>query len=85
MLCNNQVPSTKQNEKLIMAIVRYFNEMSSFPEMNDFFRKNMMPMFSLIVVPNISLTEDDVAEYEDEPETYIKNDLEESDTDTRKR
>lgn len=68
-----------------MAIVRYFNEISSFPDLHDFFKTNMLPMFQLIIVPNISLTEDDTNEYEDEPDTYIKNDLEESDTDTRKR
>jgi len=45
----------------------------------------MVPLFELIVVPNISITEDDIDEYESEPETYIRNDLEESDTDTRRR
>ena len=45
----------------------------------------MIPLFQLIIIPNISITEEDVEEYEFEPETYIKNDLEESDTDTRRR
>ena len=45
----------------------------------------MVPLFELIILPNITLTEDDVDEYEMEPETYIRNDLEESDTDTRRR
>jgi len=45
----------------------------------------MVPLFELIILPNISLTEDDLDEYEMEPETYIRNDLEESDTDTRRR
>lgn len=45
----------------------------------------MIPLFQLIILPNISITEDDVDEYNDEPETYIRNDLEESDTDTRRR
>lgn len=39
----------------------------------------------MIIVPNISITEDDIDEYEMEPDTYIRNDLEESDTDTRRR
>ena len=45
----------------------------------------MIPLFQLIVLPNISITEEDIEEYNDEPETYIRNDLEESDTDTRRR
>lgn len=45
----------------------------------------MLSLFSLLVVPNISITEDDMNEYEDEPDTYVRNDLEESDTETRRR
>jgi len=41
--------------------------------------------FELLVLPFISITQEDVDEYECEPETYIKNDLEESDADTRRR
>ena len=45
----------------------------------------MLSLFSLLVLPNISLTPEDIDEYEEEPETYLKNDLEESDVDTRRR
>lgn len=45
----------------------------------------MIPLFSLIAIPNIAITDDDIYEYEGEPDSYIKNDLEESDTDTRRR
>lgn len=45
----------------------------------------MITLFSLIIVPNISITEDDLEEYEFEPESYVRNDLEESDTETRRR
>ena len=37
------------------------------------------------MLPNISITKEDEDEYEDEPQTYIKNDLEESDLETRRR
>ena len=50
-----------------------------------FFKTNMLSLFSLLVLPNISLTPEDIDEYEEEPETYLKNDLEESDVDTRRR
>jgi hypothetical protein len=79
------VPSNKQNEKLIQAIIRYLNEMSSYPELEQFFKTNMITIFSMIVVPNISITEEDTEEYEMEPDSYIRNDLEESDSETRRR
>ena len=45
----------------------------------------MISLFSLLIVPNISINEDDIEEYEGEPEQYVRNDLEESDTETRRR
>lgn len=39
----------------------------------------------MLVLPNISLTQQDLEEYEDEPAVFIKNDLEESDVETRRR
>jgi hypothetical protein len=59
--------------------------MSSYPDLHEFFKTNMISLFGLIVVPNISITDDDLEEYEMEPESYIRNDLEESDTETRRR
>lgn len=59
--------------------------MSGYPDLASIFKENMMNLFLLIIVPNISLTKDDLEEYEDEPETYIRNDLEESDSETRRR
>ena len=45
----------------------------------------MLQIFTSIIIPNISITEDDLEEYEFEPEKFIQNDLEESDTESRKR
>jgi len=42
-------------------------------------------LFNVLVLPNISITEEDIDEYEDDPQAYIKNDLEESDQETRRR
>ena len=39
----------------------------------------------MLVLPNISITEQDLEEYEFEPQQYIKSDLEESDAETRRR
>lgn len=59
--------------------------MSTYPELSDFFKTNMISLFALMIVPNISITDDDLEEYEVDAESYIRNDLEESDTETRKR
>lgn len=85
MISNNKVPATKQNDKLIQAIIRYLNEMATYPSLNEFYKINMMPLFQMIILPNISLTSDDIEEYQDDPDAFIRNDLEESDTETRRR
>lgn len=85
MVLNGQVSASKQNEKLVQVVIRYLSEMSTFPDLVEFFRGIMLQLFTLLIVPNISITEDDLEEYEMEPEQYIKNDLEESDTETRRR
>ncbi len=59
--------------------------MATFNELADFFKVNMIQLFSILIVPNISINEDDMEEYEFEPESYVRNDLEESDTETRRR
>ena len=46
---------------------------------------NLMKIFDILILPNISITPDDKDEFEDDPDAYIRNDLEESDTETRRR
>jgi len=85
MVLNGQVAASKQNEKLIQVVIKYLSEMSSFQNLHPFFKANMLQLFTLLIVPNISITADDFEEYEYEPETYVRNDLEESDSETRRR
>lgn len=85
MVLSRQVPSNKANEKLIHSIIRYLNEMSTYGNLANFFKENMANLFELIILPNISITQEDIDEYEDDPDAYVRNDLEESDTDTRRR
>jgi len=44
-----------------------------------------MSIYTVLVEPNISITQEDIDEFQDEPQTFIKNDLEESDSETRRR
>ena len=85
MVLNKWALASKQNERLIQNLIKYLSEMSNYPDLSMFFKENMMNLFTLIIVPNISITEDDLEEYEFEPDTYVKNDLEESDSETRRR
>ena len=38
-----------------------------------------------MVLPNISVTPEDIEEYDDDPDAYIRNDLEESEQETRRK
>ena len=60
-------------------------EITLMPGKTVFIKNNLMKIFDLLILPNISITEDDFNEYEDDPDAYIRNDLEESDTETRRR
>lgn len=42
-------------------------------------------LFSQLLYPNIVVTENDIEQFENSPDTYISNDLEEGDTETRRR
>ena len=55
------------------------------PNYKDFIKQNLETLLQVLVIPNISVTEQDLEEYEYEPAQYIKNDLEESDAETRRR
>lgn len=44
-----------------------------------------MKIFDILILPNISITAEDMDEYDDDPDAYIRNDLEESDLETRRR
>ena len=85
MVLNKWVTATKQNERLIQNVIKYLSEMSNYPDSAEFFKSNMLNLFQLIIVPNISITDDDLEEYEFEPDSYVRNDLEESDAETRRR
>ena len=43
--------------------------MASYPDLASFFKINMLSIFTLLILPNISITEDDFDDYENEPES----------------
>jgi len=56
MIIAGKAAPSKQNEKLIYAIIRYLTELSSGSKYAEFFKTNMQGIFLSIVIPNISLT-----------------------------
>jgi ribosomal protein S17E len=81
----NKVQATKSCGKLVRATVRYVGEYANFQSKQEFIKNNLMKIFDILILPNISITPEDMDEYEDDPDAYIRNDLEESDLETRRR
>lgn len=85
MIEQNKVKPSKESEKLVRITVKYVGEVSNLPSKQPFIKMNLIKIFDILILPNISITEEDMDEYEDSPDAYIKNDLEESDAETRRR
>jgi len=81
----NKVTANKDNEKLVRVTVRFLGEVCNMPSRHAFIKMNLLKIFDILILPNISITEEDQDEFEDSPDAYIKNDLEESDAETRRR
>ncbi len=45
MVTHKHAAACKQNEKLIQAIIRYLSEMSTYPDLTEFFKSNMLSLF----------------------------------------
>jgi exportin-2 (importin alpha re-exporter) len=72
----------KENSKLTASIIKYLHTMVNVPDLAHVFKTHMEYLFKNLLIPNIMVEEEDIEEFEDEPENYIKQDLEESDIET---
>lgn len=59
--------------------------MLNFEPKRNFVKSNLIKLFDILILPNISITPEDQEEYEDDPDAYVRNDLEEQDSETRRR
>lgn len=84
-MTENRIPVGKDSERLVFAMLRYIGDCSSIQKYQELIKSNLQIVFSVLILPNISITQDDIDEFEDDPDQYIKNDLEESDSETRRR
>jgi exportin-2 (importin alpha re-exporter) len=86
VVADHRVTSAREAERLVFALVKFIGECAkSVPSYSEFIKQSLPLVWSVLVIPNISLTQQDVDEFEDDPQQFIKNDLEESDSDTRRR
>lgn len=81
----NKVQATKKSENLIKTTMKYLGDVTNNPSKVEFVKSNLQKIFDVLILPNIAITSDDQDEYEDDPHAYIRNDLEESDVETRRR
>ena len=84
-ISQNKITAARECERLIFAIVRYLGECAALPIYRDIIKGNLQNLFQVLILPNIAITDQDLEDYELEPQQYIKNDLEESDAETRRR
>lgn len=82
---NRALTANKSCERLVFAVVRYMGDCITLPNYCEFLKQNLHPIFEVLVLPFVSITQEDIDEFEDEPQAYIRNDLEESDVDTRRQ
>ena len=85
LIDQNKVQATKKSENLIKTTMKYLGDVINNPSKVDFIKQNLQKIFDILILPNIALTAEDQEEYEDDPHAFIRNDLEESDVETRRR
>jgi hypothetical protein len=68
VVADNRVTSAREAERLVFALVKYIGECAkSIPSYADFLKGNLQHIWNVLVIPNISLTSQDVEEFEDDP------------------
>ncbi len=85
LVTRRTITASKSCERLLFALVRYLGDCAAIPTYSDFLAQNLQAIIEILVLPSISITQEDIDEFEDDPQAYIRNDLEESDVETRRR
>ena len=66
-------------------MVAYYKSLLAINDVRQVLTKNLGPLFEYLLLPNIELCAEDMETYEFEPETFVKEDLEETDQESRRR
>ena len=63
----------------------YIQNAIGFRQISEQLVANVSLLFEKLVLPYIGFTEDEKGDFEDEPDVFISNDLEQSDQETKRR
>lgn len=76
-----------QYDTLVSTAIRYLVTVAERPETRPMFQDaNVLNLLCQnVIIPNLTLRDTDVEQFEDDPEEYVKRDIEGSDVDTRRR
>jgi len=76
-----------QNDTLVSTAIRYLVTVAERPESRSLFQDtNVLNLLcQRVIIPNMTFRELDQELFEDDPEEYVKRDIEGSDVDTRRR
>lgn len=56
IISENRICASKESERLVFAIVKYIGEASSIADYSDFVKQNLALLFTVLILPNISIT-----------------------------
>ena len=82
---SNRIPPGKKGMKLARSVMEYIANSVSSPDRKPFIETNLMKIFQILVLPNIAVTDEEVDDFDDDPDSFVRNDLEEADLETRRR
>ena len=66
-MAQQKIAPVRECDRLIFAIVKYIGDSAGIAKYKDFIGQNLEPLFQVLVLPNISITEQDLEDYECEP------------------
>jgi len=89
-LVNQQVAqgkfrAVKANDRLIQNTVTYYKQLIHDPQVKQEVLGSLGQIFENLILPNIAISQEDLETFEFEPETFVKEDLEETDQESRRR
>mmetsp|Transcript_5909 Transcript_5909/g.9617 ORF Transcript_5909/g.9617 Transcript_5909/m.9617 type:complete len:96 (+) Transcript_5909:928-1215(+) len=85
LITNNKIFASRSSSKLVKVTSRYLGDCLLDQQKAAHIKMNLSKVFDILILPNIAITQDDQEEYEESPDAYIKNDLEESENETRRK
>lgn len=74
-----ELNTVQASAKLTKGVMDYIAKSVPAPDRKPFIEANLLKLFQNVVMPAIAVTEEEIDEFEAEPDIYLRNDLEEAD------